>query len=75
MTYSECHRCGAQSVAYYSEGALRGADAENARRVAAGREPFARVCDSCRALDRAPQGEAVRLFIPAPAQTPGQLQL
>jgi hypothetical protein len=31
-----------------------------------------RVCDACRDLARAPQGEAVRLFTPAPAQLPGQ---
>jgi hypothetical protein len=29
-------------------------------------------CESCREADRAPQGEAVRLFTPAPAQLPGQ---
>jgi hypothetical protein len=29
-------------------------------------------CDACRASDRAPQGEAVRLFTPAPATMPGQ---
>jgi hypothetical protein len=32
-------------------------------------------CDACRDLARAPQGEAVRLFTPAPAQLPGQLNL
>jgi hypothetical protein len=32
-------------------------------------------CDTCRDLARAPQGEAVRLFTPAPAQLPGQLNL
>jgi hypothetical protein len=30
---------------------------------------------ACRDLARAPQGEAVRLFTPAPAQLPGQLNL
>jgi hypothetical protein len=29
-------------------------------------------CAKCREADRAPQGEAVRLFTPAPAQLPGQ---
>jgi hypothetical protein len=33
------------------------------------------VCAPCRDLARAPQGEAVRLFTPAPAQLPGQLNL
>jgi hypothetical protein len=32
-------------------------------------------CERCRDLARAPQGEAVRLFTPAPAQLPGQLNL
>jgi hypothetical protein len=32
----------------------------------------ATVCDGCRALERAPQGSAVRLFEPAPATMPGQ---
>jgi hypothetical protein len=31
-----------------------------------------KVCDACRDLARAPQGEAVRLFTPAPTQLPGQ---
>lgn len=31
-----------------------------------------KVCDACRAAERAPQGEAVRLFAPAPAVMPGQ---
>jgi hypothetical protein len=35
------------------------------------RPPFG-ICDACRALERQPQGEAVRLFTPAPAQMPGQ---
>lgn len=34
-----------------------------------------RVCEPCRASDREPQGEAVRLFQPAPNQIPGQLNL
>jgi hypothetical protein len=34
-----------------------------------------RVCGACRDLARAPQGETVRLFTPAPAQLPGQLNL
>jgi hypothetical protein len=29
-------------------------------------------CRACREADRAPQGEAVRLFTPAPATMPGQ---
>lgn len=29
-------------------------------------------CDTCRKLERAPQGERVRLFEPAPEQLPGQ---
>jgi hypothetical protein len=29
-------------------------------------------CRACREADRAPQGEAVRLFEPAPATMPGQ---
>jgi hypothetical protein len=33
------------------------------------------VCEICRAAERQPQGEAVRLFTPAPAQLPGQLNL
>jgi hypothetical protein len=74
MTYSECVRCGAQ-VAFYSEGALRGFQAENARREAAGREPFPSICEPCRRLDRQPQGESMRLFTPAPNQIPGQLGL
>lgn len=31
------------------------------------------VCEPCRSLEREPQGEAMRLFAPAPNQTPGQL--
>jgi hypothetical protein len=31
------------------------------------------VCDSCRTTAREPQGEAVRLFEPAPTQLDGQL--
>jgi hypothetical protein len=31
------------------------------------------MCATCRAVDHEPQGEAVRLFTPAPAQMPGQL--
>jgi hypothetical protein len=31
------------------------------------------VCETCRAIERAPQGEAVRLFAPAPNQITGQL--
>lgn len=33
------------------------------------------VCGVCADLARAPQGETVRLFEPAPAQVPGQLNL
>lgn len=33
------------------------------------------MCATCRAVDREPQGEAVRLFTPAPAQMPGQTAL
>lgn len=33
------------------------------------------VCNVCLAADRAPQGEAVRLFTPAPAQLPGQTMM
>jgi hypothetical protein len=33
------------------------------------------VCVACRTTDRAPQGETVRLFEPAPIQVPGQLAL
>lgn len=33
------------------------------------------ICQTCRKLDRAPQGEAVRLFQPAPTQLPGQLTI
>jgi hypothetical protein len=32
-------------------------------------------CETCRAADRAPQGETVKLFEPSPAQLPGQLSL
>jgi hypothetical protein len=35
----------------------------------------AAVCPACRALEAMPQGEAVRLFEPAPAQLAGQLGL
>lgn len=31
------------------------------------------VCESCQSADREPQGEAVRLFEPAPTQITGQL--
>lgn len=31
------------------------------------------VCEWCRKADREPQGEAVKLFEPAPTQIPGQL--
>jgi hypothetical protein len=34
-----------------------------------------RVCQACHAQDRQPQGEAMRLFAPAPNQIPGQLNL
>jgi hypothetical protein len=33
------------------------------------------VCDPCQQATRAPQGEAMRLFAPAPNQIPGQLNL
>jgi hypothetical protein len=33
------------------------------------------VCVACRGLERQPQGEATRLFTPAPSQIPGQLAL
>lgn len=32
-------------------------------------------CDACRALEREPQGETVRLFAPAPPVMPGQTAL
>jgi hypothetical protein len=32
-------------------------------------------CETCKRLERAPQGEATRLFTPAPNQIPGQLAL
>jgi hypothetical protein len=32
-------------------------------------------CEPCRAADRAPQGEASRLFEPAPPVMPGQLEI
>lgn len=32
-------------------------------------------CEPCRKLEREPQGEAVRLFEPAPTQMPGQMTL
>jgi DnaJ-class molecular chaperone len=35
----------------------------------------ARICEPCRGLERQPQGEAVRLFTPAPTEIPGQLAL
>jgi hypothetical protein len=35
----------------------------------------ARICEPCRGLERQPQGEATRLFTPAPNQIPGQLAL
>jgi len=38
-----------------------------------GAEPM--VCDTCRKAEREPQGEAVRLFTPAPTQLDGQLSL
>jgi hypothetical protein len=37
--------------------------------------PVPHVCDACRALDRAPQGEAMNLFTPAPTQMAGQTHL
>lgn len=33
------------------------------------------ICETCRKVEREPQGEAVRLFTPAPAQIAGQLAL
>jgi hypothetical protein len=33
------------------------------------------ICQTCRKLEREPQGEAMRLFAPAPNQIPGQLNL
>jgi len=33
------------------------------------------LCAACDAFDREPQGEAMRLFVPAPSQIPGQLGL
>jgi ribosomal protein S27AE len=33
------------------------------------------VCGSCREAERRPQGEAMRLFAPAPNQIPGQMSL
>ena len=69
--YADCQRCG-QSVAFYSPGALLGFQMENARRADAGREPFPTICDACRASDRAPQGEPLSLFTPAPTQMAGQ---
>lgn len=33
------------------------------------------VCNACRAIERQAQGEAMRLFSPAPNQIPGQLAL
>jgi hypothetical protein len=36
-------------------------------------ERAALVCISCRAKDREPQGEVVKLFEPAPTQLEGQL--
>jgi hypothetical protein len=35
----------------------------------------AHVCESCRAKDCERQGEAMRLFAPAPNQIPGQMSL
>jgi hypothetical protein len=32
-------------------------------------------CETCQRLERQPQGEATRLFTPAPNQIPGQLAL
>jgi hypothetical protein len=57
---TECKRCGA--LAAFVEPTR--ADFWNA--------PLG-VCESCRDRERQPQGEAVRLFTPAPAQMPGQL--
>lgn len=37
------------------------------------RVDFSAVCNACRESEREPQGEAVRLFTPAPAVMPGQL--
>lgn len=33
------------------------------------------VCSPCQQQDRAPQGEAMRLFAPAPTQITGQLSM
>jgi hypothetical protein len=59
---TECRRCGALAAF-----------------VEPGRPDFWNaphgLCDACQRADRAPQGEAVRLFNPAPAQLPGQLNL
>lgn len=33
------------------------------------------MCATCRKADRAPQGESMRLFTPAPNPIPGQLSL
>lgn len=55
----ECSRCGQRHAV-----ALAGA----------GQIP-PNICEPCQQQDRKPQGEAVRLFEPAPNQIPGQLAL
>jgi hypothetical protein len=37
--------------------------------------PASVVCEHCRAVQRAPQGEAMSLFTPAPATMAGQTQM
>jgi hypothetical protein len=61
---SKCERCGQSCITHYPDGWSVPMDRTGAI-----------VCDSCRERDRQPQGEAVRLFTPAPAQMPGQTVL
>jgi hypothetical protein len=63
-----CTRCGQETL---PPRWLDELDPE-AREYAETFEPDAITCDTCLVADRAPQGEALPLFTPAPAQLPGQ---
>jgi hypothetical protein len=59
---SKCERCGQSCITVRPDGWSVPMDRTGAI-----------VCELCRERDRQPQGEAVRLFTPAPAVMPGQL--
>lgn len=66
-----CPRCGQADVIAAAHAAIY---AETGSPIARGLSRGA-VCAPCRTRDRAPQGETVPLFNPAPAGIPGQLLL